>query len=116
MQWWTTPVCLSKSGGAVDIEVGGLAFDVQLSTKRFLELLPEFNEHGLELYQMTRRIPNTLTLDCLPTENVNEVLIQNGLHLKFDLPHAGECAMLASPHREVLERVLLKPEIGKLAY
>ncbi len=93
-----------------------MEFDVQLPTSRFLDLLPEFEDHGIDLFQMTRRVPDTLTLHGVANATVDRVLIQNGLHLRFHLPHAVECAQLASPHREALERALQRPEVRELAY
>lgn len=93
-----------------------MEFDLQMTTERFLELLPEFENSGLVLFQMTRRVPDTLTLDRVPDDAVNRVLIQNGLHLHCYLPHECECAILSSPHREVIQRVLLQPMIRGQAY
>ena len=116
MQWWSTQTRLSEAGALHDVEVRSMEFDLQLRTPRFIELLPEFEDHGIELFQMARRVPDTLTLDGIVDDVVNRVLIQNGMHLRFYLPHAVECAQLASPHREVLERALQRPEIKEIAY
>jgi len=67
-------------------------------------------------FQMSRHVPDTLTLDRIHDDAVDQVLIQNGLQLRFYLPHAMECAQLASPRRDVLERALEKPLVRKLAY
>jgi hypothetical protein len=93
-----------------------MEFDLQLPTARFLELLPEFENHGMVLFQMSRRVPDLLTLDGLNDDVIDRVLIQNGLHLRFYLPHSYEYAQLASPTLEVLERVLQQPEVNALAY
>jgi hypothetical protein len=116
VQWWSTQTQLSETGALHDVEVRSMEFDLQLRTGRFLELLPEFEDHGMVLFQMTRRVPDTLTLDGIADEVVDRILIQNGMHLRFYLPHAIECAQLASSHREVLERVLQRPEVAKIAY
>jgi hypothetical protein len=116
IQWWPTRVPLSERGQPHDVEVRSLEFDLQLTTARFLELLPEFTDHGIVLFQMTRRVPDTLTLDRIAESAVERVLIENGLHLRFYLPHAIESAQLASPYREVLERALQKPQVRELAY
>jgi hypothetical protein len=113
--WWPAHVPLSTSGALHDVEVRSMEFDLQLGTSRFLELLPEFADHGLVLFHMTRRVADTLTLDRVDDDSINRVLIQNGLHLKFYLPHAGESAQVASPHREVLSALLQKPRIRDAA-
>ena len=90
--------------------------DLQLSTSRFLELLPEFEGHGLVLFQMTRRVPDTLTLHRIPDDSVDRTLLQNGLHLRVYLPDEAPWGELTSPHRAVLERALQRPEVRDVAY
>ena len=114
IRWWHAQAPLSATGQPYDVEVRGLQFDLQLPTVRFLELLPEFEDHGIVLFQMSRRVPDTLTLHGVPDQSVDRLLIQNGLHLRFDLPHANESACLASPRREVLEEVLQKSKVREL--
>ncbi len=116
LQWWRTELPLAPTGRLYGVEVRSLEFDLQLPTESFLELLPEFEEHGILLFQMSRRVPDTLTLDRIAEEAINRVLLQNGMHLKFYLPHAMECAQLSSPRSDVLATILQRPEIGALAY
>ena len=116
IQWWRAPLPLSAAGRPHDVEVRSLEFELQLPTERFLELLPEFEDHGIHLCQMTRAVPDSLTLHNVPDAAATRILIQNGLHLQFFLPHADEYAQLASPHRDVLERALRQPKVGELAY
>ena len=47
--WWKTSLSLREHGPAFEINVRGVVFDIQLSTKRFLEILPEFEHLGLDL-------------------------------------------------------------------
>jgi hypothetical protein len=116
VEWRVARVPLSRDGQPRDVEVRSLEYDLQLPTARFLELLPEFEDKGMNLYQMVRRVPDTLTLYRVADHAIDGVLIQVGLHLRFSLPHAGETAELASPHRDVLERALQSPAVRELAY
>lgn len=114
--WWKTSLSLREHGPSFELDVRGVVFDIQLSTKRFLEILPEFQHLGLNLYQMHNKVPNTLTLSGVDDRAVNTILIQNGLHLHFQLPHEDECALLSAPRRETLERALSNPVIRERAY
>ena len=116
IRWWKTRAPVSAEGELHAVEVRSMQFDLQLTTARFLELLPEFADHGLVLFQMTRRVPDTLTLDGVVENAVDRVLVENGLHLQFCLPHALESAQLRSPRREALERVLQSPQVRELAH
>ena len=116
LRWWSAPTRLSDVGALHDVQVRQMRFDLQLNTARFLELLPELADYGMDLLQMARRVPDTLTVEGIAEEAVNQVLIQNGLRLRFNLPHAHECAQLASPEREVLVRILEKAEIREIAF
>ena len=93
-----------------------MAFDLQFETKRFVDLLPEFEDHGMVVFQMDRKVSGSLFLDRIPDEAIDRVLIQNGLHLRFYLPHAMEVAVVGSPFREPLEKALHHPEVRRLAY
>jgi hypothetical protein len=116
LRWWSTQTCLFEAGPLNSLEVRSMEFDIQLSTSRFLELLPEFEHHGLVLFQMTRRVPDTLTLQRVPDGAVDGILRQNGLHLRVHLPEEEPWGQLTSPHREVLERALQKPQVREVAY
>ena len=116
IQWWNTQTRLSEAGVLHDVEVRCMEFDIQLNTTRFLELLPEFRDDGMVLFQMTRRVPETLTLDGMAEDAFYRILIQNGLHLHIYLPYEAECGQLASPHREVLVRILQRPEVKEIAF
>jgi hypothetical protein len=115
LQWWKTQAPLSEAGTLHEVQVRGMEFDLQLPTARFLELLPEFWGHGLVLFQMTRPVPDTLMLDGIADSVVDRVLMQNGLHLRFYLPHAAELAQVGSPRREVLEKMLQRREVREMA-
>lgn len=84
-----------------------------MSTEKFLALLPEFEEHGIDLFQMSKRVPNTLRFRT--DIAMNPILIQNGLFLTFTLPHANEVAQLSSPSKSYLENLLKVPAIRDLA-
>ena len=116
LQWWSTPIALSESGLPKEVCLRSLEFDLQFPTHRFLELLPEFSDHGIVLFQMSRPVPDTLSLDRIPDDAIDRVLVQNGLHLAFYLPHAFESAQFRSPNREVIERLVEVPQIKDLVY
>jgi len=111
LKWWRTQLPLSVEGRPQDVEVRWLHFELQLTTPRFLELLPEFPNGGMTLFQMTRRVPDTLTLNRVPDSAVNRVLIQNGLHLRVHLPDWEPWGDVESPRHDVLEAVLNKPRL-----
>lgn len=111
-EWWNVQLPLRKGGSYHTLEVRLLNLDLQFTTQNFLQLLPEFQEAGMMLFQMTKPWPASLTPRYLPAEARYKILVQNGLYLEFDLHHAGEYARIVSPHREVLERIQRHPVIA----
>ena len=109
VRWWTADLPLSAKGSPIRVQARDVAFDLQLPVERFLELLPEFEEHGLDLYLMNRPVPNTLTLAGTEGEAQSRILLDNGLVGHFDLPHAGEVAVLSSPSSDTLSDWLQGP-------
>ena len=114
LEWWSCHLPLSKSGVVSDLEVRGLRFDLLLPTSEFLTRLSDFD--GLALYQMRRKVPNTLTAEGLDERSRVRVLIQNGLAASFYLPHAMECASFATVERAAIEKVLANEAIRALVY
>jgi hypothetical protein len=112
LEWWTAMLPLSKGGENQLLEVRSLSFDLQMPTTHFLKLLPEFKDVGIYLLQLERRLPGTLQPQYLKKESEYKVLMQNGFHLSFYLPHAGEYAQVVSPHRTLLEGVRDNPIIA----
>jgi hypothetical protein len=111
--WWTARVPLSESEKSYSVSVRSLEFDLIFPTIQFLEVLPEFWDHGVALFQMSKPVPDTLTLDRIPDRSIDEVLIRNGLHLAFYLPHSYETAQFRSPDRRVIERIQQIPEMAE---
>jgi hypothetical protein len=66
----------------------------------------------MTLFQMQKPWPASVQPRYLPKAARYKILVQNGLHLEFYLPHAGEYAQVVSPHREVLERINNHPVIA----
>ena len=116
IRWTRTPVVLSPKHRLHEVEIRFLEFDLQLSTQRFMDLLTEFEDHGIELFQMRSRVPDTLHLHKVSENAAASILIQNGLHVAFYLPHSHEYAQLRAPDRTTLERLLTIPQIKELAY
>ncbi len=114
IRWSKTSIALNAEPRTHEVEVRSLEFDLLLATHDFLRMLPEFESHGMVLYQMARRVPDTLTLAGMSETSVHQVLVQNGWRLKFFLPHAQEVAVIVSPDRTVLENLLLKPAVRQL--
>jgi hypothetical protein len=92
--------------------VRDVQFDLQMKTSEFVQLEPEFRHGGIVPLQMLRRVPDTLCVPELPARDRYRILRENVLHLEFHLPHAGEYASVASPRREVLERLVGDPRLA----
>ena len=112
LEWWQTEAPLRKGGEFYSLKVRTLRYDLQITTKEFLSLLPEFKDAGMLLMQTEGEIPNTLCLSSLKEESKYKVLVKNGLYLEFYLPHAREYASIVSPHQDVLETIKNNPVIA----
>jgi hypothetical protein len=108
-RWWKLDLPLSPKSGLLRVDARDLAFDLQFSVESFLEALPSLVGHGLDLYLLDRPVPDTLTLQAVDGEARYRVLTANGLVGHFDLPHAGEVAVLSSPSRQILSAWLDGP-------
>lgn len=95
-QWWQDEVPLHTNGTRFTGLVRGLCFDLQLPTNEFISRAEQFDDHGLNLVQSRRQMPDTLCFGRIPESKHHRVLIQNGATMKIYLPHAGETALVQS--------------------
>ena len=114
IQWWKTTAPLSLSAIANGLEVRGMEYDLQLPTEKFLGLLPTFENHGVELYQMTKPVPDTLTLNRVPESSHCRILVENGMRMAFYLPHAIETAKVQFTDRTAYERAIATTAVRDL--
>ncbi len=115
IQWWQAPVPLTTTDAARLLRVRNLSYDLEMDRDTFLSELPQFEEFGMDLYQLTRSVPDSLRVEHLTEKVRRRVLIQNGAVSHFQLPHAGEVAVFWAISRQILERALGYPEIRSLA-
>ena len=96
MQWWDTTIPLNTQGSKLTASVRGPSFDLQMPTADFLSCSHDFDNHGLVLIQSNHKMPDTLSLDTIPENQQNGVLMKNGATLRIYLPHAIETARVQS--------------------
>lgn len=88
------------------VHVKWLEMDVSLPTAEFLRLLPSFAGQGMDLIHATRPLPPRLSVAALKPESKGHVFQEVGIVIQFYLPHPHEHAVVTSPSREVLERIV----------
>ena len=96
VRWDELRVPLNVNGAYMDGLVRGLNYDIQISTQEFLRIAPALEEHGLELVQSHKPMPNTLDISRLQGSSRHQVLRENGAVLVLGLPHAMETAVVTS--------------------
>ena len=106
LHWWNAAVPLSETTSNRTVLVRDVRFDILMPTDEFLRCEPEFRHGGITLVQLDRRVPDTLEFDRLPEGRRYQILLDNGLHLVFELPHAGEYASIVSPSWSTLQRLI----------
>jgi hypothetical protein len=94
VEWWDTSIPINKQGASVKAKARSIIYDLMLETKEFLELVPEFEDHGLVLIQSHQRMPDTFDLSRIPENQQTKVLRDNGAFLRMYLPHAIETAQI----------------------
>jgi hypothetical protein len=93
VEWWSAVAPLSCSQN-IFAKIRSLSYDLQLTTKEFLDHAESFDDHGLALIQSHRPMPDTLNLARIPDAMQDAVLIKNGAFLRIWLPHAVETALV----------------------
>jgi hypothetical protein len=111
VEWWSCPIPLRKEGAPRSVEVRNVVFDLQLTTEGFLEVLEDFEECGVDLYQFHNPMPATFNIDKLFERRSVEVLTRNGFQSRFYLPHPQEVAVYWSLDRSHLEELTVDVEV-----
>jgi hypothetical protein len=112
LRWWTADVPISPGVVLPAARVRLMEFDLMMQRDEFLSRLDLFAPHGMAITQLTRPVPNSLWLQTLPDEQIDRILIQNGMISRYYLPHRIETAQFSCTDREHLERVAAQPEIS----
>lgn len=106
VQWWNTKLPLSKSGKYYEVSARNISYDLDMKRTDFLKNISEFEDHGIALIQSTKTMPDTLIPSYLNENNENSVLKQNGMILRFYLPHAYETAQLITIDEDTMNKVI----------
>lgn len=113
--WWKGTTQISEHGKARHLLIRGMNFDIQFETKDFLECCDEFSNHGIELFQMRKPVPNSLDYHQLDILNTWIILRQNGVELGIEFPFLHDYGLIWSPIQENVTRLLEDEDILKLA-
>ena len=114
LAWWKANIPISNNTYMDDVEIRSPIMDIQMSTERFLENIKLFQPHGLNLAQLTKKVPNSLWLKSIPDSAITKVLISNGLYCDFSLPHENEIAQFRCVSEEHFEKVCNVPQVKEL--
>lgn len=95
MCWWDAKVPLRRDGTNRDVTIHGLAYDLELSKKDFIDWIDDFTQGGITLVQSALPLPYDLhPLRFRSDESFLQTLRDNGAQLMFELPHPNETARL----------------------
>jgi hypothetical protein len=111
LRWWSADVPISPGIVMPSAQIRLMEFDLMMTRSDFLDRLDLFELHGLCLTQLSRPVPNSLWLQALPEDQIERILLQNGMRSRYFLPHAAETAQFSCTDKTHLERVIVLPEI-----
>jgi hypothetical protein len=112
--WWEADVPVSPRDILEGARIRAMEYDLLIDRATFLKELDRFLPHGINLTQLTRPVPESLWIPSLPKGREEAVLIENGMKVRFYLPHAGEIAQFSATDRDHIEAVCSIPEIHDL--
>ncbi|MCL4691376.1 MAG: hypothetical protein KJ060_02560 [Candidatus Hydrogenedentes bacterium] len=114
LRWREYRLPLRVGGQNHVVEARRVAFDLQMTTPDFLNRLDEFDSLGIELFQSSKRIPDTLSLSRIDHDKRDRILLDSGVVTKFMLPHSNEVAVFWTTQREHVEGIVAIPEVHDL--
>ena len=114
VEWWELNMPVIRGEMPRTLQVRSLRCELLLDTAEFKEIVGEFD--GINLFQMTRRVPDTLLVECLPEDRRYLILHGVGLSAHFYQPHSMEVAMYRTWDRPWMDQLLARESVSKLAY
>jgi hypothetical protein len=80
--WWKSDIRVNENFEIKDTYVRNMQFDIQTDLTG-LEKVLQLKTRQLSIYQFDRPVPDTLCIETLPDESVNNILKSNGLKHKY---------------------------------
>jgi len=106
IEWWKTNIALKNNETFENLEVRNMEFDIRTDLDGLKKIL-ELNTLHLNIYQFNKPIPNTLSLDHLPQENLERILQENGLQHSYSCNY--EFITIASSNEKFIKDILDNP-------
>jgi hypothetical protein len=110
--WWELDLPINRGEHPKRVRVRSLWCELLMGTAEFVEVADQFD--GVTLYQMSRPVPDTLSVERLPAERLYQVLLHNGLLAHFHQPHSMEVAMYRGWDRAWVDTLLAREPIARL--
>lgn len=83
IEWWKTDIRMKNNEIFEKLEVRNMKFDI-LTDLNGLKKILDLNTNHLRIYQFEKPISNTLSIEYLTQNNLEQILQQNGLkHFYF---------------------------------
>ena len=83
IQWWDSSVKINSNLTLENFKVRNMQFDIQANVSGLKQIL-DINTDYLNIYQFSNPISDTLEIERLPANNIENILLQNGIrHIIF---------------------------------
>jgi hypothetical protein len=82
IKWWKSDIKIKPDFGFKNLSVRNMKFDLQTDLTGLKEIL-KLQTRQLSVYQFDRPVPDTLCIEMLPDESIDNILKQNGLKHKY---------------------------------
>lgn len=76
--WWKTDIKMKNGEFYENLNVRNMEFDI-LTDLNGLQKILALNSYHLRIYQFDKPVPDTLSIEHLPPNNLEQILLQNGL-------------------------------------
>lgn len=83
IEWWKTTIKLKNNDTYENLQVRNMQFDILTDLKGLKRVL-DLNTLHLSIYQFNKPIANTLAIEYLPAQNLEKILLQNGLMHQYN--------------------------------
>ncbi|MFO0355949.1 MAG: hypothetical protein ACK50A_03270 [Sphingobacteriaceae bacterium] len=78
IEWWTSTIKINPEITLDNVKVRNMTFDILTNVAGLKQIL-DVESNFLDIYQFTKPLADSLTIEALPKDNAINILKQNGL-------------------------------------
>lgn len=110
IEWWESTIKVNSKLTLENLSVRNMQFDIQTNLLGLQQIM-EHEWNFLDIYQFNKPVSNTLSINNLPEDHLEQILINNGLQHLFQIDF--ESIVISSIDEEFIRKIAENSEFNE---